>query len=69
MDFIPAEDDEKVSTAYDVRGVPDNFLIGADGQVWFHPRLPISDSSGQRTLELQIESLLHLRNDMPNDRE
>lgn len=67
LDFIPAQDDKKVSTAYDVQGVPANFLIGADGRVWFHPRLPISDLSSQHSLELQVESLLHLKDDKPND--
>jgi thiol-disulfide isomerase/thioredoxin len=67
LDFIPAEDDKKVSTAYDVRGAPDNFLIGADGRVWFHPRLPISDSYRQRSFELQVESLLNLKNDTRNN--
>jgi tetratricopeptide (TPR) repeat protein len=67
LDFIPAQDDMKVSMAYEVRGVPDNFLIGADGRIWFHPKLPISDLSKQRCLELQVESLLHLKNYKPND--
>jgi thiol-disulfide isomerase/thioredoxin/Tfp pilus assembly protein PilF len=67
LDFIPAQDDKKVSMAYDVQGVPANFLIGADGRIWFHPKRPISDLSKQRTLELQVESLLHLKDDKPND--
>jgi thiol-disulfide isomerase/thioredoxin len=67
LNFIAAQDDKKVSTAYEVRGVPDNFLIGADGRIWFHPRLPISDLAMQRSLELQIESLLDLKDDRSND--
>ena len=67
LDFTPAQDDKKVSAAYGVGGVPANYLIGADGRVWFHPHLPISDSSRQRSLELQIESLLRLKDAKLND--
>jgi hypothetical protein len=45
LDFIPAQDDKKVSMEYDVGGLPDNFLIGADGRIWFHPTWPITDAS------------------------
>jgi thiol-disulfide isomerase/thioredoxin/Tfp pilus assembly protein PilF len=65
LDFIPAQDDEKIRTAYGVRGVPDNFVIGPDGRIWFHPSFPITDSTKQRTLELQIESLLESKNHDP----
>lgn len=65
LDFIPAQGDEKVSTSYGVRGVPDNFVIGPDGRIWFHPSLPITDSIKQRTLELQIESLLEPKTHVP----
>jgi thiol-disulfide isomerase/thioredoxin/Tfp pilus assembly protein PilF len=65
LDFIPAQDDEKIRTAYGVRGVPDNFVIGPDGRIWFHPSLPITDSAKQRTLELQIESLLEPKSHDP----
>ncbi len=43
LDFIPAQGDEKIRTAYGVRGVPDNFVIGPDGRIWFHPSFPITD--------------------------
>jgi len=67
LDFTPAQDVNKVSVAYSVHGVPANYVIGADGRIWFHPSLPITDSSKRRTLELQIESLLHLKDAEPND--
>jgi len=67
LDFTPAQDDNKVTTAYGVHGVPDSFVIGSDGRVWVHPSLPITDSSQRRTLELQIESPLELKNHDPND--
>jgi hypothetical protein len=66
LDFIPAQDDKKVSMEYDVGGLPDNFLIGADGRIWFHPTWPITDSSKQRSLELQVESLLQFKDDKSN---
>jgi thiol-disulfide isomerase/thioredoxin len=66
LDFISAQGDKKVSTEYDVGGVPDNFLIGADGRIWFHSSWPITDSSKQRSLELQVESLLQWKDDNSN---
>jgi len=64
LEFIPVRDDKKVSKAYDPEGfTPANFLIGSDGRVWFHPQFPIFNLARQRTLELEVESLLRLTGD------
>jgi thiol-disulfide isomerase/thioredoxin len=63
LDFVPARDDDKTSKAFGVRGVPENYIIGADGRLWFHPDFPISDRSKQRILELEVEALVHLKSE------
>jgi thiol-disulfide isomerase/thioredoxin len=59
LGFIPLKSDDKwAAEAYKVRGYPTNFLIGADGRIFFGPINPISSPEAQRTLELQVEALL-----------
>jgi thiol-disulfide isomerase/thioredoxin len=62
LGFIPLKgSDEWASSAYEVRGEPTNFLIGADGRLYFGPLRPISSPEAERTLELQVEALLRAR--------
>lgn len=59
LGFIPLRgSDEFASEKYHVRGEPTNFLIGADGQLYFGPLEPVSSPTAQRTLELQVLALL-----------
>jgi thiol-disulfide isomerase/thioredoxin len=61
LGFFPLKTDNKIEVAFGVHGEPTSFLIGPDGRIWF--RLgPVFDAAKQRTLELQIEALLHLKN-------
>ena len=48
---------EWADQAYGVRGIPSNFLLDRDGRIVFRPGV-IRSPRDQRTLELQIESLL-----------
>jgi thiol-disulfide isomerase/thioredoxin/Tfp pilus assembly protein PilF len=65
LGFIPLKDkdkdSDKISDAYHVRGEPTNFLIGADGRIYFGPMNPIVNAEGQRTLELEVGALLQAR--------
>jgi thiol-disulfide isomerase/thioredoxin len=62
LGFIPLKGSEDFAeTVYHVRGEPTNFLIGADGRVYFGPLHPISSPEAQHTLELQVEALLRAR--------
>lgn len=59
LGFIPLRgSDEFATDVYHVRGEPTNFLIGADGKLYFGPLEPISSPSSERTLELQVLALL-----------
>jgi thiol-disulfide isomerase/thioredoxin len=62
LGFIPLKASDEIEAAYGVRGYPTNFLIGPDGRIWFRTG-PIDDAEKKRTLELQIEALLHLKNE------
>lgn len=60
LGFIPLEGSEDFAEdVYHVRGEPTNFLIGADGKQYFGPLEPISSPEAQRTLELQVRTLLN----------
>ncbi len=60
LGFIPLQGSEQWALdAYHVRGEPTNFLIGADGRIYFGPLRPVSSPEAQRTLELQVAELLH----------
>ncbi len=55
--FLPLKSDwEWAKKTYHVGGTPTNFLIDAQGRIVFRPR--VHDAESQRTLELEIESLL-----------
>ena len=59
LGFIPLRGTEEFATdSYHVRGEPTNFLIGADGKMYFGPLRPIQGPDAQRTLELQVIALL-----------
>jgi len=59
LGFIPLKSTEEVLKDFNIRGrYPENFLIGADGRMYYEPRLPVSTPDAQRELELQIEALL-----------
>jgi len=62
LGFIPLKGSEDFAeTVYKVRGEPTNFLIGANGRIYFGPLHPISSPESQRTLELQVEALLRAK--------
>jgi thiol-disulfide isomerase/thioredoxin len=59
MDFIPLKTNSRwAKENYRVEGEPTNYLVGADGRIYFGPLGPIHSLDAQRTLELQVESLL-----------
>ncbi|HEY3927989.1 MAG TPA: redoxin family protein [Candidatus Koribacter sp.] len=64
LGFIPLEGSGEFATeSYHVRGEPTNFLIGADGKLYFGPLEPISSPNSERTLELQVLALLRQQKD------
>ena len=55
--FVPLQASWKwAADNYGVEGTPSNFLLGADGRIYFKPH--ISDAATQKQLEQQVESLL-----------
>jgi tetratricopeptide (TPR) repeat protein len=58
LGFIPLKGNDTITHTYHVRGEPTNFLIGADGRIYFGPLAPVSSPEAQRTLELQVAALL-----------
>ncbi len=59
LGFVPLRGNEDFATdVYHVRGEPTNFLIGADGKLYFGPLDPVSSPQAQHTLELQVLALL-----------
>ena len=61
LGFIPLERDDHIVSDYHVRAEPTNFLIGADGRIYFGPMSRIQSPEDQRTLELQVGALLQAR--------
>jgi tetratricopeptide (TPR) repeat protein len=61
LGFIPLKGDDHITDDYRVLGEPTNFLIGADGLIYFGPLSPVSSLEAQRTLELQVAALLQGR--------
>jgi hypothetical protein len=60
LGFIPLKGGDPITSAYQVRGEPTNFLIGPDGRLYYGQLNPISSPEAQRTLELQVASLLQM---------
>ncbi|MGH9533857.1 MAG: redoxin domain-containing protein [Terriglobales bacterium] len=59
LNFIPLRGSGEWATAkYHVRGEPTSFLIGADGRIYFGPIDPVESPRAQKTLEMQVETLL-----------
>jgi thiol-disulfide isomerase/thioredoxin len=59
LGFLPLKgSDDWATETYKVRGEPTNFLIGADGRIYFDHIRPVSSPEARRTLELQVEALL-----------
>jgi len=59
LGFLPLKGTEEfASSVYHVRGEPTNFLIGADGKLYFGPLDPVTSPEAQHTLELQVLALL-----------
>jgi thiol-disulfide isomerase/thioredoxin len=59
LDFTPLKGSYKwAQDVYKIQGEPTNFLIGGDGVLYFGPLGSIHSAETQRTLELQVETLL-----------
>ncbi|MFZ0799828.1 MAG: redoxin domain-containing protein [Terriglobales bacterium] len=67
LGFIPLKgSDEWAADAYHVRGEPTNFLIGADGRIYFGPLSPVQSPEAQHSLELQVLALLRAHENSAN---
>lgn len=63
LGFIPVKGNMDFARSWGVMGCPTNFLIGADGRVWFRPAHPVSNPEAQHTLELEVTALLRQADD------
>jgi thiol-disulfide isomerase/thioredoxin/Tfp pilus assembly protein PilF len=64
LGFLPLKGNDAILKAYKVFAFPTNFLYGADGRIYFNPR--VEGAASERHLELEVAALLrHTKHPVP----